>query len=64
MTESLTITAALVAGLVTSVHCVGMCGPIACSIGTMKGGETRRLYAATAYHGARCPVATYNGRRR
>ena len=33
MTEPLTLTAALVAGLVTSVHCVGMCGPIACSLG-------------------------------
>lgn len=51
--DSLTVTAALLAGLVTSVHCAGMCGPIACSIGTMKGGESRRLYAATAYHGGR-----------
>ncbi len=53
MPDPTTITAALVAGLVTSVHCVGMCGPIACSIGTMKGGESRRLYAATAYHSGR-----------
>lgn len=50
MTPPLTLTAALLAGLVTSVHCVGMCGPIACSIGSLQGGESRRLYAATAYH--------------
>lgn len=53
MTEPLTLTAALLAGLVTSVHCVGMCGPIACSLGSLQGGEERRLYAATAYHGGR-----------
>lgn len=53
MTEPATITAALLAGLVTSVHCVGMCGPIACSLGSLQGGESRRLYAATAYHSGR-----------
>lgn len=45
-----TITAALVAGLVTSVHCVGMCGPLACTVSSMKGGESKRLLGATAYH--------------
>lgn len=53
MPEINTTFAALAAGLVTSLHCVGMCGPIACSIGTMKGGESRRLFAATAYHAGR-----------
>lgn len=53
MTHPATLTAALVAGLVTSVHCVGMCGPIACSLGSLRGGESRRLYAATAYHTGR-----------
>ena len=53
MPEINTALAALAAGLVTSVHCVGMCGPIACSIGTLQGGEGRRLFAATAYHAAR-----------
>jgi hypothetical protein len=53
MTEVNTTFAALAAGLVTSLHCVGMCGPIACSIGTLKGGESRRLFAATAYHAGR-----------
>lgn len=50
MTDPTTLTAALLAGVVTSVHCAGMCGPIACSIGSLQGGEGRRLYAATAYH--------------
>lgn len=45
-----TISAALVAGLVTSVHCVGMCGPLACTVSSMKGSETSRLIGATAYH--------------
>lgn len=45
-----TISAALVAGLVTSVHCVGMCGPLACSVSSMKGSESSRLLGATAYH--------------
>lgn len=53
MPEPTTAIAALVAGLVTSVHCAGMCGPIACSVGTLRGGETRRLLAATSYHAGR-----------
>jgi sulfite exporter TauE/SafE len=53
MPEINTAFAALLVGLVTSVHCVGMCGPLACSIGTMKGGESRRMFAATAYHAGR-----------
>lgn len=44
---------ALVAGLVTSVHCVGMCGPIACGLAAMPSSETERLAAMSAYHGAR-----------
>lgn len=44
---------ALVAGLVTSVHCVGMCGPIACGLAAMPASERERLIATTAYHGAR-----------
>lgn len=45
-----TISAALVAGLVTSVHCVGMCGPLACTVSSMKGSESSRLIGATTYH--------------
>jgi sulfite exporter TauE/SafE len=44
---------ALIAGLVTSVHCVGMCGPIACGLASVPVTETERLTAMSAYHGAR-----------
>jgi sulfite exporter TauE/SafE len=44
---------ALVVGLVTSVHCVGMCGPIACGLAAMPASERERMLAATAYHGSR-----------
>ncbi len=40
-------------GLVTSLHCVGMCGPIACSLSTLKGGETQQMTSAVCYHGGR-----------
>ncbi|MFK7850647.1 MAG: sulfite exporter TauE/SafE family protein [Akkermansiaceae bacterium] len=45
-----TTVGALVAGLVTSVHCVGMCGPIACGLSAMPATETQRLIATTSYH--------------
>ena len=44
---------ALVAGLVTSVHCVGMCGPIACGLAAMPSSETERLLAMSSYHATR-----------
>ena len=44
---------AFFAGLLTSIHCVGMCGPIACSLTALKKSETSRIGAATAYHGGR-----------
>ena len=50
MTEVQTITAALVAGLVTSLHCAGMCGPLACSVGSLNQGESRRQTAQICYH--------------
>jgi sulfite exporter TauE/SafE len=43
----LTLTGALVAGLATSLHCVGMCGPLACGVGAGK------LESAVAYHSCR-----------
>jgi sulfite exporter TauE/SafE len=49
---------ALIAGMVTSVHCVGMCGPIACGLAAMPSSETERLAAMTAYHGSR--LAAYS----
>jgi len=49
----MTTAAALVAGLATSLHCAGMCGPIACGLGTLAKSEGERLTAATLYHGTR-----------
>jgi sulfite exporter TauE/SafE len=49
----MTTAAALIAGLATSLHCVGMCGPIACGLGTLAKSEGERLTAATMYHGTR-----------
>ncbi len=49
----MTTLAALVAGLATSLHCAGMCGPIACGLGTLAKSEGERLTAASIYHGTR-----------
>ena len=49
----MTTFAALVAGLATSLHCAGMCGPIACGLGTLAKTEGERLTAASLYHGMR-----------
>jgi uncharacterized protein len=49
----MTTAAALIAGLATSLHCAGMCGPIACGLGTLAKSEGERLTAASLYHGAR-----------
>lgn len=48
--EITTTTGALLAGLATSLHCAGMCGPIACGIGTLAKTEGQRMAAATMYH--------------
>ena len=45
--------AAFVAGLVTSLHCAGMCGPLACSLMPVKGDRTDAQTVSTVYHGAR-----------
>ena len=44
--------AAFVAGLVTSLHCAGMCGPLACWLTPTKPGEDAAT-VYTVYHGAR-----------
>ena len=49
----MTTAAALIAGLATSLHCAGMCGPIACGLGTLAKSEGERLTAASLYHGGR-----------
>lgn len=51
MFEVHTVWAALLAGGVTSLHCVGMCGPIACSTCMQKSG------------GSEAPIALYHGGR-
>jgi uncharacterized protein len=53
-----TSAAAFLAGLVTSLHCVGMCGPLSCSwaLGSTAGAPVRRHSFAintALYHGAR-----------
>ena len=49
--------AAFIAGLVTSLHCAGMCGPLACSLMPVRGPAGQQTADAqtvsTAYHVAR-----------
>jgi sulfite exporter TauE/SafE len=45
--------AAFVAGLVTSLHCVGMCGPLACLLGGRPGERADPGLVRSAYHGSR-----------
>ncbi len=46
-------TAAFLAGMVTSFHCVGMCGPLACSWAVGKGGQSAFMRDTALYHAAR-----------
>ena len=48
-----TAAGAFVAGLATSLHCVGMCGPVACSLMSLKGPDTDPQTAAALYHTGR-----------
>jgi sulfite exporter TauE/SafE len=52
--------AALLAGLVTSLHCAGMCGPLACAA-CSRGGAAGNLAAALVYHGSRVVAYTLAG---
>lgn len=52
--------AALVAGAITSLHCIGMCGPAACAVCVKKNGEGR-LASALSYHAARLASYTLAG---
>ncbi|MBC8009081.1 MAG: sulfite exporter TauE/SafE family protein, partial [Burkholderiales bacterium] len=49
--------AAFVAGLVTSLHCAGMCGPLACLLGGTSSASAKASADASTvqsvYHGAR-----------
>ncbi len=43
-------TAAFVAGLVTSLHCVGMCGPLSCALMPVRGDRSDAQTISTVYH--------------
>jgi sulfite exporter TauE/SafE len=45
--------AAFIAGLVTSIHCAGMCGPLACAVMPVRHQQGDAHSAATTYHIAR-----------
>lgn len=45
--------AAFMAGLVTSLHCAGMCGPLACSLMPVKGDRADPQTVSTVYHVSR-----------
>jgi sulfite exporter TauE/SafE len=53
----LTLAGALAAGLATSLHCAGMCGPLACGVGALARSESERMVAASVYHAGR--LASY-----
>ena len=45
--------AAFIAGLITSLHCAGMCGPLACSLMPVRGDRADAQTVSTVYHLAR-----------
>jgi uncharacterized protein len=45
--------AAFIAGLVTSLHCAGMCGPLACSLMPVRGDRADAQTVSTVYHVSR-----------
>jgi sulfite exporter TauE/SafE len=42
--------AAFIAGMVTSLHCAGMCGPLACSLMPVRGDKADAQTVSTVYH--------------
>ena len=60
--------AAFIAGLVTSLHCAGMCGPLACSVMPVKREQGDLPTAATAqalrFRGRMWPVSGAQGPQR
>jgi sulfite exporter TauE/SafE len=58
---SLTLAGALLTGLATSLHCAGMCGPLACGVGMFAKSEGERMAAACVYHGGRLVAYTAIG---
>jgi sulfite exporter TauE/SafE len=53
----LTLAGALAAGAATSLHCAGMCGPLACGVTLRARSEGERSAAAALYHAGR--LASY-----
>jgi len=49
--------AAFIAGLVTSLHCAGMCGPLACALMPVRGDAADAQTVSTTYHVTR--LASY-----
>ena len=45
--------AAFIAGLVTSLHCAGMCGPLACALMPVRGDRSDGQTVSTMYHVSR-----------
>jgi sulfite exporter TauE/SafE len=45
--------AAFLAGLVTSLHCAGMCGPLACALMPVRGDRSDPQVVSTVYHMSR-----------
>jgi len=48
-----TTAAAFIAGLVTSLHCLGMCGPLACSWAVARSSDLAFYRDTALYHGTR-----------
>jgi hypothetical protein len=47
------VPAAFVAGLITSLHCLGMCGPLACAVVPVRGDRADAQVVSSIYHLAR-----------
>jgi sulfite exporter TauE/SafE len=64
MIDAQTITGplpAFIAGLVTSLHCVGMCGPLACSLIPKPGSDNSFAASTALYHLGRTLSYTFIG---
>lgn len=57
----LTPLAAFIAGLVASLHCAGMCGPLACAVMPTRPDDGDPAVVAAAYHAARLLAYTLLG---
>ena len=57
----LTLAGAFLTGLATSLHCAGMCGPLACGVGALAKSEGERMAAASLYHAGRLAAYTTIG---